>query len=268
MTASDYIPLDTLKTHKKCTMCKKELPIENFALCDKYGGRRGKCKPCQTEHEQRSKGTWDEYQKEQAYREELHLLQKEGKRRCRMCSEVKSLDDFPNDSSKKVFYNKKSYCKKCAYEVWRKPRDQTLEAKRKKSIQDKKYRSKLEVIERLNERSMERYYNDVEYRLRMVIRNRINKHLKRTNQKKLDSYIDHLGCTTEQLIEHIESQFKPGMTWENHSQFGWHLDHIKPLCSFNLEDSEQFKEACHYTNLQPLWWKENLSKNGRINYYD
>ena len=45
-------------------MCKQILPIENFALCDRYGGRRGKCKPCETEHKQRSKGTWEEYQKE------------------------------------------------------------------------------------------------------------------------------------------------------------------------------------------------------------
>ena len=268
MPSSDYIPSDTLKTHKKCTMCKKELPIENFALCDRYGGRRGKCKPCQVEHKQRSKGTWDEYQKEKAYKEELHLLQEKGKRRCRMCSEVKSLDDFPSDNNKKVFFNKKSYCKKCAYEVWRKPRDQTPEAKRKKSISDKKYRSKPEVTERLNERNKERYYTDMQYRLKLSIRNRINNHIKRTNQKKLDSYIDHLGCTMEKLVEHIESQFEPGMTWENHSQFGWHLDHKKPLCSFDLEDPEQFKEACHYTNLQPLWWKENLSKNGRTDYYE
>jgi hypothetical protein len=42
MPASDYTPSDTLKAHKKCTMCKEELPIENFAICDRYGGRRGK----------------------------------------------------------------------------------------------------------------------------------------------------------------------------------------------------------------------------------
>ena len=88
MPASDYKPSDTLKTHKKCTMCKKTLPVENFSLATKQGHRRGKCKPCQIEHTQRSKGTWEEYQKEQSYREELHLLQKKGKRRCRLCSEM------------------------------------------------------------------------------------------------------------------------------------------------------------------------------------
>ena len=191
-----------------------------------------------------------------------------------MCNEVKILDEFPNDNSKKVFYNKKSYCKCCAYEVWRKPKDQTPESKHKKSIINKKYRKKPEVLKRRNERSMERYYNDLPFRLKITIRNTVNKYIKRKNQKKIDSYIDNLGCTMEQLIEHIESQFTKNpetgemMTWENHSQFGWHLDHIKPLCSFNLEDLEQLKQSCHYTNLQPLWWKENLSKRGRTDYYE
>jgi hypothetical protein len=60
---------------------------------------------------------------------------------------------------------------------------------------------------------------------------------------------------------HLESKFQPGMTWENHGRNGWHIDHIKPLCSFDLTDLMQLRQACHYTNLQPLWAKENLRKN-------
>jgi len=51
------------------------------------------------------------------------------------------------------------------------------------------------------------------------------------------------------------------MTWDNHSKKGWHIDHIKPLHEFDLYDDEQFKQASHYTNLQPLWWWQNLAKN-------
>jgi hypothetical protein len=51
------------------------------------------------------------------------------------------------------------------------------------------------------------------------------------------------------------------MTWENHGKFGWHFDHIQPLRVFDLSDPEQVKIAFWYTNLQPLWWKDNLKKN-------
>lgn len=71
------------------------------------------------------------------------------------------------------------------------------------------------------------------------------------------------GCTIEELKMHIEKQFKPGMSWENYSFTTWHIDHKKPLSSFNLQDPEQFKKAVHYTNLQPLWASENLLKGAK-----
>ena len=50
------------------------------------------------------------------------------------------------------------------------------------------------------------------------------------------------------------------MTWENYGRNGWEIDHIKPLSKCDLTDPEQFKEVCNYTNLQPLWAEDNLSK--------
>lgn len=55
------------------------------------------------------------------------------------------------------------------------------------------------------------------------------------------------------------------MTWENRGMFGWHIDHIIPLSLFNLTDRNDFLNACHYTNLQPLWSLDNLKKGDRIN---
>jgi len=54
------------------------------------------------------------------------------------------------------------------------------------------------------------------------------------------------------------------MNWDNWGIYGWHIDHIKPLASFDLTKREQLFEAVHYTNLQPLWANENLSKGDSI----
>lgn len=80
--------------------------------------------------------------------------------------------------------------------------------------------------------------------------------------KKAASTMALVGCSREQLVAHIESQFKRGMTWENRS--AWHLDHIRPISSFDLLDPEQQRECFHFSNLQPLWRQENLEKSDKV----
>lgn len=77
------------------------------------------------------------------------------------------------------------------------------------------------------------------------------------------SAISDMGCTQEQFRNHLELQFQPGMTWENYGKYGWHIDHIRPLASFNFKDPEDQKKAVHFTNLQPLWARDNLSKGAK-----
>jgi hypothetical protein len=55
------------------------------------------------------------------------------------------------------------------------------------------------------------------------------------------------------------------MTWDNYGKYGWHLDHIKPCSSFNLKDPEQQLQCFHWSNQQPLWAKDNLSKGAKWN---
>jgi hypothetical protein len=91
--------------------------------------------------------------------------------------------------------------------------------------------------------------------------------LKRITNKggtKTERAIHYLGCSIEKARAHIESLFKPGMTWANHGVYGWHVDHKRPLVSFDLTDEKQAMEASHYTNLEPLWAKENLSKGSKF----
>lgn len=109
----------------------------------------------------------------------------------------------------------------------------------------------------------ERRKTDVLFRLRGLLRTRLRTAL--SGNYKSGSAIRNLGCSLEEFKKHMESQFKPGMNWDNHGQYGWHIDHIKPLASFNLSDVNQLNEACHFTNLQPLWAKDNLVK-GKLEY--
>lgn len=104
----------------------------------------------------------------------------------------------------------------------------------------------------------EKYHTDLSRRLSMCLRSRLRKALK--ENVKSESTMSLLGCTIQELKNHLESKFLPGMSWDNWTINGWHIDHIKPLASFNLSIPEQQKEACHYSNLQPLWSKDNLSK--------
>lgn len=76
--------------------------------------------------------------------------------------------------------------------------------------------------------------------------------------------LELLGAHPDIVRKHIESQFRPGMSWKNHGRRTWHLDHKKPLSSFDLTDESQFRQACHYTNLQPLWAYDNISKGAKI----
>lgn len=75
----------------------------------------------------------------------------------------------------------------------------------------------------------------------------------------------YIGCSFEELKKHLESQFLPEMTWDNYGQYGWHVDHIIPLKAFDLSMESNLYKAWHYSNLQPLWWRDNIRKGKKIN---
>jgi hypothetical protein len=95
-------------------------------------------------------------------------------------------------------------------------------------------------------------------KLRRSLRDRVRKVLKRGKGVRPGSAVRDLGCSIEFFKAFIESQFIFGMSWANYGH--WHLDHIRPLASFDLTDRSQFLQAVHYTNYQPLWAEENKRK--------
>ena len=132
-----------------------------------------------------------------------------------------------------------------------------LTNKEKRREQQKEY--KLNNREKINKQISNKTKTDPSFRLVKCLRGRLNHALNGTSKSK--PTLKLLGCTIEQLWIHLEKQFQPGMTRDNHGEY--HIDHIKPCASFDLTDPKQQAECFHYTNLQPLWATDNLSKGAK-----
>lgn len=98
-------------------------------------------------------------------------------------------------------------------------------------------------------------------RLQKALRRRIKKVIKGNYKSKPTLVL--LGCSVSEFKIHIEKQFQSNMSWKNWGRYGWHIDHKIPCAAFDLSKSKQQKQCFHYTNLQPLWAKDNLSKGAR-----
>ena len=107
--------------------------------------------------------------------------------------------------------------------------------------------------------------NDPNYRMIHNLRGALGKLIIR-NQKiiKNKRTKELIGCSVEELKAHIEKQFLPGMSWDNYGYKTWHIDHIRPLSSAKTMDDIIRLNLMHYTNLQPLWAKDNLKKSDLI----
>lgn len=175
---------------------------------------------------------------------------------CNKCLDRKSLIDFPKRSSSKDGY--RNTCKICTNN-YMKERYKNEEIKQLEKIKSNKWylnnkdyaKNKTKEYKRLSRQK-------VEIKLRDNLRSRLNSSIK--GNYKSGSAVQDLGCTIEELKTHIESNFKEGMTWDNWGKTTWHIDHKIALARFDLSSREELLKACHYTNLQPLWAKDNWVK--------
>ena len=187
---------------------------------------------------------------------------------------------------REVLKNDPEYIRKCKeYSESRKNTpeaiayNQAYVAKNKERIRANIKRHRQENIEHYKQRSHERYIKDRDsgklaedrrnnpiLRLKHYIREGVRRALFYGDMIKDAPSITYLGCTIEEFRNYITSKFLPGMTWDNHGRGPdkWHLDHIIPLDVLNEKaDIDMVKRVCHYTNYQPLWEIDNLSKNNK-----
>lgn len=133
----------------------------------------------------------------------------------------------------------------------------------RRKITDSKWRA--ENADHVRERQLQyqnkREKEDPNFKIARRLRHRIYQALKEQEVSASEKLRDMTGVTIEELKKHLESQFTGGMSWDNWTNTGWHIDHIVPLCSFDLSDPEQRKESCALSNLRPLWHTDNRSKS-------
>jgi hypothetical protein len=222
---------------------------------------------------------------------------------CSKCQEDKPLEEFATDKRGK--FGKRSDCKKCncvsrcqyqkenlskvliKNEKWRQknqkhytqwqqnyaPRrralvrnrynnDSIFRNSRLKQVQEYRNNPKNKIKIRTTQRKLAtQYRQNPQWRLIQNLRRRLSFVLH--GQRKADTSQKLIGCTWQEVRVHLERQFKPNMSWENYGK--WHVDHIKPCYLFDLSDPIQQRACFHFSNLQPLWAKDNFIKGKNFN---
>ena len=131
-----------------------------------------------------------------------------------------------------------------------------------KGIQNRKEYLKSEKGKLIRKKTLQNYYLNHKERRKLYLN--ISSYMRRCIKEgkegmKCETIV---GYTLQKLKEHLQKQFKSGMNWNNYGIYGWHIDHKRPVSSFDITSkcSEDFKKCWSLDNLQPLWAKENLSK--------
>lgn len=164
------------------------------------------------------------------------------------------------NKKKKIYSSKNKEKLKMIRKIWYENNIEKMREYHREYTKKNKYY----LLEKASKRKKERRKTDHAYRLYENVSSSIRNSLKQGGKgnRKWESLV---GYTIEELRIHLEIQFLPGMTWENHGS--WHIDHKRPVSSFNITDTEcqDFKDCWSLSNLQPLWKKDNLEKGSKWN---
>jgi len=183
---------------------------------------------------------------------------------CSKCKELKNTCEF--SFSKRNKNGLRGECKECQKKYYIK-NSEKLKSRRierynenteKEQIKIREYykNNKKTIIDSLRVKKQK----NENLRIISNLRSRISQFVKSKKIHKDNKTLDLVGISLNGLKEYLQEQFKDGMSWDNYGS--WHIDHIIPLSS--AKTTEEFNTLCHYTNLQPLWASENLSKGNKI----
>jgi hypothetical protein len=172
-------------------------------------------------------------------------------KKCTSCKIEKeeSLDNFRFGKGYKN--NLRSSCRVCENES--------------KKVYDERYRNKLESKIKMKDYCREyvksKKEKNTQYKIKSRITNKIYQAIK-GNYKKGQG-VNYLGCDIKFYKNYISSMFIKDMSWDNWSIKTWHIDHIKPINSFDLTNEEELKLCFNYKNTRPMFWLENIKKTDK-----
>ena len=168
---------------------------------------------------------------------------------------------YYKENKEKILIRAKIYYKKNKKRIDTNNRKYFEENKDHLLLKQKEYIKKNK--EKINEYQRNRIRNNLGLKLRYSISARINSQI---NNKNFEHCFDILGYSVGDLIKHLESKFREGMSWDNYGRNGWHIDHIVPISKFNIsvKESPDFKRCWGLNNLQPLWAHDNYTKHAKL----
>lgn len=180
---------------------------------------------------------------------------------CYLCNTVKPEAEVYIRGKSKSINGECRVCQRMQVRKWGKKNPEKIRAYRRK------HRAK--HIEKAREYARAYYYKkkkDPEKNIKIKLLDRVRRKIKKCAKgiAVTSTLENHIGCTWPELIDYLESRFEKGMTWENHGINTWHIDHIYPISRFDFTDIQQVKLALHYTNLKPMWAKDNIRKSNDV----
>jgi hypothetical protein len=227
-------------SEKECNICNEVINITNFTKdITQKDGYSSYCKNCRRLKDKRLK-------EENKNCEESILKSKI----CINCNQDKDILNFIK--SRKCNDGYLNICNSCRPEkTWNKEKQKESE---KRYVENNKEKIK----EKWKRQGMK-----INRKIRDSLNHRISGAMLSKNLRKNNKTFELVGCNIEFLKNWLEYLFIDEMNWDNYGK--WHIDHVKPCCSFNLNNEDEVKQCFNWKNLQPLWAHDNIKKSGFIN---
>lgn len=275
---------------KVCKICNVSKILNLYEYDPKKNTYRNQCKNCRNQRTIARRN-------EQAKKNNMHVQQNIDEKMCAHCKSVKSIAHFGKNK-----YNADGYCYMCkecrsiTIKAQKQQRQNKIAGKEKVCsrcnllLPSVNFFINMKATDNLSpfcvscarpnnwtiEKQRESYKkydkNNVKYRkeqaalphnkVKKSIASRVRSALKTQNLLKSSATVEYVGCTIQFLREWLQYQFEDDMCWDNIGK--WHIDHVKPCSSFNLQSKDEQKACFNWKNLRPLWGKENMSKSNKL----